>query len=229
MLINGKFKTRYRFMKFPGVVDGSDEINSGGLPAELVGKSPAEIATYFADREATILENARRMVSEAREGNSNTPPPTNPPANNPPTDKKFVTQDELANLTASAQTGLIQLAQMTASSGKSDWNRLLPEIKKIVESMPPAQQINAEIWTEAYYNVRGHMTDTFITEARNSALGLEAPSAPPPPAPKPRVFTSSELSVIEGCGITPEMYTDAETKLQTGYQPFTTDNRRGRK
>jgi hypothetical protein len=215
-------------MKFPTPVGADDVVNNGGLPPELQGKTPAEIAAYYADRESTILDNARRMVNEARESNNNPPPPTGTTPPGTP-DPKFVTQEQLANLTASAQAGLIQMAQMTASTGKGDWNRLLPEIKKIVESLPAAQQINSEIWSEAYYNVRGRMTDTFITEARNIALGLEPPSAPPPPAAKPRVYTPGELSVIEGCGITPEMYADAETKLQTGYQPFTTDNRRGRK
>lgn len=228
-MLNGRFKTRYRFMKFPTAVDGADAVGGGGLPPELQGKTPAEIAAYYADREQTILDNARRMVTEAREGSNNPPPPPSPTPTPNPGDPKFVTQEQLANLTASAQAGLVQMAQMTASTGKSDWNRLLPEIKKIVDQLPAAQQINSEIWSEAYYNVRGRMTDTLVTEARNSALGLEPPSAPPPPAAKPRVFTPGEQAVIEGCGITQEMYADAENKLAVGYQPFTTDNRRGRK
>jgi hypothetical protein len=119
------------------------------------------------------------------------------------------------------------MAMMTASQGKGDWDRLVGEIRKIVQTLPPAQQVNASIWTEAYYNVRGRMTDTLVTEARNRALGLEAPSPAPPVAAKPRTFTDGELKVIEGCGITPQMYADAEQKLDSGYHPFTTDNRRG--
>jgi hypothetical protein len=119
------------------------------------------------------------------------------------------------------------MAQLAASQGKEDWNRLLPETRKIVNTLPPAQQVNSSIWTEAYFNVRGRITDTLITEARNRALGLEIPSPAPPAAAKPRTFTDGELKVIEGCGITPEMYADSENKLESGYHPFTTDNRRG--
>jgi hypothetical protein len=227
MLLNVKFR-KYRFMKFPAV-DATDAVNAGSLPPELVGKTPAEIATYYADRESTILENARNMVNEARAGANNNPPPTNtPPPNTPPTDPKFVTQDQLNNLTASAQAGLIYVAQQQASIGKPDWSRLLPEIKKIVEKLEPGLQIQADIWAETYYNVRGRMTDTLVTEARNTALGLEPPSPPITAPPKERTFTSDELSVIEGCGITPAMYVDADDKLTKGYQPFTTDNRRGK-
>ena len=229
MLLNGRFKTRHLFMKFPAVGE-EDVVNGGGLPPELQGKTANEIATYYAERESTILANARTMVTEAREGRGiQTPAP--PPPGNPPTPKPsdMVTREELNNITGAAQAGLVQIAQMTAAQGKDDWGRLLPEIRKIVEQLPPLQQVNSEIWAEAYYNVRGRMTDTLVTEARNRALGLEPPSPPPPAPAKARTFTEGELSVIEGCGITTEMYADAENKLASGYQPFTTDNRRGRK
>lgn len=218
----GRYNPHVRFR----VVDENDiPGGGGGLPAELQGKTPAEIATYYADRESNILANARRMVNEAQETNRSTPPeaPRTPPTTDP------VTRDEFNSVLAASQDGLIQVAQMTASQGKPDWARLLPEIRKVMDQMNPLQKVNSAVWEEAYFNVRGRMTDTLVTEARRSALGLEQP-APPPAAPTPpRSYTSDEMRVIEGLGVTSEMYGDTEKKLADNFQPFTTDNRNQRR
>jgi hypothetical protein len=95
-----------------------------------------------------------------------------------------------------------------------------------VEKMAPEMQINSEVWAEAYFNVKGRLADVLVTEATNRAMGLEAPSPPPPVSEKPRVFTTGELQVVEGLGVTTAMYADAEKKLNDGFQPFTVDNRR---
>jgi hypothetical protein len=193
------------------------------VPSELAGKSAAEIAAYYVDREATIMENARRMVTEAREG---TPPPVPPVPPTSPKAGETVSRDEFNQMAGAAQQGLIQMAQMTASTGKEYWTRVLPEVKKIVEAMPPLMQINSEVWNEAYFNVVGRMSTTLMQEVRNRALGLEPPSPPPTAPEKARVFTEDETRVISGLGVTPQMYADAEKKLETNHQPFTTDTRR---
>jgi hypothetical protein len=206
-------------------VDENDVINNG-LPTELQGKTPAEIAAYYADREQTILGNARRMVTEAQEGNRQPgidPPPVPP---TPRSGSENVTREEFTAVTNAAREGLINMAKLTASQGKPDWSRLLPEVERIMKQLSADLQIDSAVWSETYFNVRGRMTDTLVNEAHNRALGLE-PVSPPPTAPTPpRVFTSGEIDVVEGMGITTEMYADAEKKLESNYQPFTTDNRR---
>jgi hypothetical protein len=205
-------------------VEGGAPEGSAGLPPELQGKTQAEIIEWYNDRERTILDNARRMVDEAHREASQPPAPEErkpvPPNATP------MTQADFERMTGPARDSLIRVAQMDARLNKPDWDRLLPDIRKIMDNLPADQQMNARVWEEAYYNVRGHITDTLISEARNRALGLESAPPPTPPPVKPRQLDSAEMRVCEGCGIDTEAYIKAEERLNAGYQPFTVDNRR---
>ncbi len=204
------------------VVDGSDSIQQ----PNTTGMTPEQATAAMTEFQERVMENARRLVAEARQQSQVTPPSTPPTTPLPGNDT--VTRAEFNALTEAGKQGLVYTAQQMAKEGKSDWDRHFPKVKAIVESLPLDQQINKDVWQEAYYNVRGHATDTLIDEARRSALGLEPPSPPPVAPPKPREYNADEANIIDRLGITKDMYADAEKKLATGFQPFTTDNRRGR-
>jgi hypothetical protein len=202
------------------VVDAEDAIQRE-TPPDVTGMTKEQADAAMNQFRETVLANARRMVTEAQ---GRTPPVTPPPT--PPAGDN-ISRAEFNALTEAAKQGMIFTAQLAAKEGKSDWDRYFGKVKAIVESLPLDQQINKDVWQEAYYNVRGRDVETRMDESRKSALGLEPPSAPPPPPPTPRVFTDEEKYVAERMGISTEEYAKAADKLASGFQPFTVDNRRG--
>lgn len=225
------------------IINGSDAVAQGGLPPELVGKSAVEISHYYSERESTILENARRLVSEARQNPGQQQQP--PVQRTPPSKEEFwndpnrsvqdiirnegVSREEFNRVANAAQSSLVSAARITASEGKMDWKRWEPKVTAIMKDMPIENQMDASMWTTAYFNVRGQNLDTVVTESVTRAINpIENPSSPASIPAAPRTLSSEEIRVIDGMGITPDLYRNAEDNMRDNKFPLTLSNVRGR-
>jgi hypothetical protein len=218
--------------------------DSGALPAELVGKSPAEVAAWYQAREARIRQELTRQPAPPVER------PPAPPANSTefvrdPTkyiDERIkataMTQEQFSQLAAPYQKAFIRAAkQEVAEKHKDDWSLVVEVVEKIMETTPPEQQTDPNIWETAYVYAKGRIADKLIAEAKlgTPRIGAEggAPAASSTPVAEsvdsiPVVVSGSKTTsahdVIKGLGITDKMYLDAGKAIADGKWPLTMSN-----
>ena len=171
-----------------------------GLPESLKGKTPAEVAKYYQERESNIIANARRAIATAGAGPTPPPPGPTPPTpkatitredlyNNPQeTFNKFqsglITKEEFLSATAPFQKTIIAMAENLASQGKKYWNKYRDEILGIMAHVTPDQQASVSSWNVAYNTVVGIHWEEIEKEAVKIATtpaseGVQTPSATP--------------------------------------------------
>ncbi len=200
------------------------EEDYAGLPTELNGKSPAEIAAYY--------------ESKATE-RSPTQPPTNPPngkltAADLYTDPAAAiarvapTREELA----SSNTTLIEAAELVAKSKHPDWDDFAADVKTIMAKCTPEAQRDSQMWETAYYNIKGHKTDELVKAAATApnAPGGEPPTAPGAPAPAeeglrfPEGMETKGKALLEGLDVSRDGYLSARKRIEQGEWPLTMSN-----
>ena len=204
------------------------EEDYAGLPTELNGKSPAEIAAYY----------ERKAVER--------PPPAAPPANPLEAAPRNLTTADLyadpakaiASVAptreelASVNPTLIAAAELVAKSKHSDWDNFETEIKGIMASCSPEGQRDAQMWETAYYNVKGHKTDDLVKAAAvvASAPGGETPTPAGLLPPKeeglkfPQGMETKGETMLVGLDVSREGYLTAQQKIEQGAWPLTMDN-----
>lgn len=207
------------------------------LPPELNGKSGAEIAAYFADRE-------RRMQAKIDQV---TPPANPPPANNPsgpsPQDwwtnpgesARKVAADEankvVANATAGVAPGLIEVARFgIAQKYPNDFAQFEPDIKQIMNTLSPQMQMDPTQWETAYFYVKGKKADKLVADAKATATAGVTTIAGEPPSggrqapPVPETASPEQHYVATHLGLTDKSYLEGKANMEAGNWPLTMNN-----
>jgi hypothetical protein len=235
------------------VFGAADRVNSppnnDGLPAELVGKSPAEIARYYTDREASL-----RAELDARPPARVTPPPEPPaPTNtefwndpNAAVDRKLakaMTKDEFDRVAASMRPNFIWLAKKQCMENHPDFRRVEKEINEMMARVPDYSQTDPSMWETVYFQAKGIAHDRLAAEDRaNPPVIVGEPvgpggTAPPMSADLYKVTAPGVVDkagnpksagrVADMLGVTHDQYRNADKILQgDGVLPLTVDNRR---
>jgi hypothetical protein len=235
-----------------GAVDRVGDPGGGdGLPAELKGKTPAEIAAFYQQRENTL-----RAELDARPPASVTPPPAPPPQ---PTNTEFwndpnasvdrkiaataVSKAEFERLTTAAQRAMIWAAKSMCKENHKDFHRIEKEIDTIMSRVPEFGQTDPSMWETVYIQAKGFAHDRLAAEDRanppvmSAEPGNPGSTAPPVAADLYKVTipgvskdgtVKSAGRVADMLGITHDAYRKADKELQgDGLLPLTIDNRRG--
>jgi hypothetical protein len=218
--------------------------NGGGLPSELQGRTPQQIAMYYQDRERTILANAQTAIANASAGSRNEPPP---PAreSRQPTGEDFerdplgttreminresVSRNEWNQMTGAVRQNLIDTAKDRARQGKKYWARLDPIITGMTQNVG-LEALDTNFWETAYNAALGANLGVIQAEEQAAEAAARSSAEPPsggatPPMP-PRILTADEMRVVNGLGITTETYRKGEENMRNNKFPLTLDNRR---
>jgi len=235
------------------VFGAADRVNSppnnDGLPAELVGKSPAEIARYYTDRESAL-----RAELDARPPARGVTPPPEPPAptntefwNDPnaAVDRKLAkafTREEWDRVSAQLRPNFIWLAKKQCMENHADFHRVEKEISEMISRVPDYAQTDPTMWETVYFQAKGIAHDRLAAEDRAAPPTLVGEpvnpggTAPPLAADLYKVTipgtggksSKSAGEVADNLGVTHDQYRAADKILQgDGLLPLTVDNRRG--
>jgi hypothetical protein len=220
------------------VFDQNDRVQT----PDFTGKTPAEIAQHYQERE-------RRLVAEAARRIDNAERPPAPPRNDQPsyTNETFaerpldtarevlaregVTRQEFDRVVTASTANLIDNARFMASQGKQYWGRLSAIIEQYTASADPMAKVDKSFWETAYNAALGANLSTIQAEERAAAAAAssssEAPSGGSTPPPAPRMLTERENRVVDGLGITSDRFRKAEERMASASPfPITLDNRR---
>ena len=205
----------------------------GDLPAELNGKSGAEIAAYYREQAA------------AQAPNRNPDPPAPDPSSPITTNQEWYTNPEAAarkivsgiavskgefeRIQRDAIPGLIAVARMTVRDKHSaDWANFEADVNTAMRSLSADLQLDPMQWETAYYYVKGLRHDKDVQTARESATtnssGAELPSGASITPPTPVPLNAEQKYVAEHMGITEDSYKRAKARLETGQWPVTYSN-----
>jgi hypothetical protein len=207
------------------------------VPEELRGKSPAEIVSYYQQRETIMTGEMDRLRNQPPPAN-NTPPPANNSTEisdadywNKPTEtikKIAVTREEFNATAAAVQRNMIEVAEMLAGRKHEDWNKWLPEVKKIMSTVEPFMQTDPVQWETAYHYAKGLKYDQGVQEAATTAtrMASEPPTPTPSAPPVPTELTREQSYVAEHLGQTPDKYREGIKNLHEDNWPITFDTRK---
>jgi len=226
------------------------------LPAELQGRTPQQIAAYYADRERTIRAEAQAAIANAG-ANGPTPgsrdggtPPELYRAPGPPRvevtkesfendpmaasreliNREAVSRQEWNMMTGAVQGTLIETAKERAKAGKQYWTRLEGVIGMLTKDADPLSKLDSGFWVMAYNAALGQELGRLQQEdaaaAASARASAEAPSGGSLPPPAPRELSHDEMRVVTGLGLTPDIYRAAEDRMKNNRFPVTLDNRR---
>lgn len=189
------------------VFSGSDRVDQNGLPAELQGKSAAEVAAYYQRQLADTREAARRAIASAGAGSPQTPPtvrqpnePVRPVTTTPhPTLTKeqfwqdpvaaaqqlqagLITQEQFQTLTAPFIESMVDVARDMARRGKPHWDKYAVEIESVMANMTQQQRATTRCWEITYNTVIGsHAADI----EKDAVARATAPPSTLPPSGAP--------------------------------------------
>lgn len=196
-----------------------------GLPDELKGKSPQEIAAHYSRQSSSSQPSAHPTTADFMK---------DPAA---ATARVAVTREEMA----AAHPTLVESAKLVAKSKHPDWDRFSAEIDAIMLKATPDMQRSSSMWETAYFNIKGQKADELTAEARASgAKGAEPPTASTPPAAPtisilvqntgtdPANNSVKASRMLEGFGLNEEAYNKASRAIDEGKWPLTIDNIRRR-
>ncbi|SRR6266478_3233285 len=233
-----------------GAQDRVDPPGGDNLPAELKGKSAAEIAAYYQAREAAL-----RTELDTRPPASVTPPPEPPPPDkaewwndpNASVDKriaaKALTKAEWDRAAASIRPSLIWMAKKQVMEKHADFLRVEKEVDTIMKQVPDFQQTDPSMWETVYIQAKGFAHERLSAEDRANPPtiigepGNPGGTAPPSDADLYKVTlpgTSNQPGVVKSAGrvadmlgVTHDQYRKSDKILQgDGLLPLTIDNRR---
>jgi hypothetical protein len=206
------------------------------LPAELQGKSAAEVASFYQQRET-------RLQADLRAAQATPPAPVSRVDVKTPKNEDFwtdpagsvqqaikagtVSRDEFNNASAWVQKNMTEMSEFLTSQKHADWSVFKADIDDIMSKVEPAARADSNMWETAYIYARGRnpekavkpQTTTIVTNG--AERGSPAAGAPPPSAPE---LTAEQEFVRSHMGISKESYQKAQTAIATGTFPLTFDN-----
>lgn len=221
------------------VIDGVPPSgDDSSLPAELRGKTPAQIAKYYQDREqgyqAEITELRRAPAVVAQ-------PVITPKAkvtaqefwNDPVAsaerigEDKYVSKGEFNATLANAADTLIQSAKNVVRSENLEmWDRYVNEVEGIMNKLPPESRSNASMWRTALTQVVGVHARELMAEAtaRAKAPAGEPVSAGITSPELPKELTKEQAYVAEHLGLSKDQYLKGSERIATNSWPLTMSN-----
>lgn len=243
----------------------SDRVDGGGggntppeddLPEELKGKSPAEVARFFRERERILKSSYEDHLNDLESRRQPEPKATEPTEAKPRATKqewlsdpnrvldealaeKAVSKADFTNLTTSQQDNLIWAAKSRAKEelraeierggGTFHWDTLSKELDAIMAQVLPANKTSTETWKTAYNYAVGQNVSKITKEAVTKAtMPAEAVRPGGNVKPKPAELSRDEKSVAEGLGLSDESFLKAKDNMEKQKWPLTMDNRQRR-
>lgn len=210
--------------------------NDPNLPAELQGKSAAEVAAFYRTRETQIVKEANDRIAAAV---------VVPAAVKTPDSGDFwkdpakavrdqvaatsVSREEFQRASNSVQANMIEMSEFLVAQKFSDWKIFKPMIDDIMSKCDPWAKTDRTMWESAYYYAKGRNPQLIqqptapATVIASAERGNPAPINPGPAAP---VLTTDEAWVADHLGITSAEYSAAKENMgKIGSLPLTYDNR----
>jgi hypothetical protein len=240
----------------PDPVFGSEDRVPGGggggdtLPAELVGKTPAQIAKFFQDRETALrAELDRRPASVTPPAEP--PGPSNTEFWNDPNKSvervvaaKALSRAEFDQLAGTIRQQIIWTAKRMVSEKHSDFHRIEKEIDEIMKNVPEHAKIDPSMWETVYVQAKGLAHDRLSAEDRANPTLIGEPGNPGGVAPAadadlykvtaPGVSQGTTIKsaghVADHLGVSHDGYRKAAKILNEGdgLLPLTVDTRRSK-
>ena len=214
---------------------------SASLPAELQGKSAAEVATYYQQREAQLQKDLRAAQTPSN------PAPVVRVETKTPKNEDFwtdpagsvnqaikvgtVSRDEFNNASAFVQRQMTEMAEYLTSQKHADWKLFKADIDDIMSKVEPGARADSNMWETAYIYAVGRNPERAV-QARSATVVIPtaggpergSPAAGAPPAAAPELTAEQEF-VRSRMGISKESYIEAQKHIQAGTFPLTYDNR----
>jgi hypothetical protein len=208
------------------------------LPTELQGKSVAEVAAYYQQRETRLqadLRTAQAAVPVAPVSTVKVETPknedfwTNPSgAVQAAVKAGSVSREEFANASAWVQRQMTEIAEFLVAQKHEDWKVFKADIDDIMSKIEPAARADSNMWETAYIYARGRNPEKAVKAQTSiiSTTGVErgAPAAATVTATEVQL-TSEQEFVRSRMGITKEAYIEAQGHITRGTFPLTFDNR----
>lgn len=233
------------------VFDHNDRVPSGGggggsgLPPELEGKTPAEIANYYQERERRLRAEMAQNPSVPADVPPSVPPsPTNTEFWNDPTgatrkivEARAFTKEEWDRQAAAVRPSLVWAAKEQCRQKHPDFDRVKDEVDQIMKLVPDWQHADPNMWETSYIYAKGRAYDRLSTEDRTRPVVVSEPvnpgSTPPQPLEDLTKVTGPGLKphqtaayVADHLGVSHEQYRKAQIELNgEGKLPLTVDNR----
>jgi hypothetical protein len=228
------------------VFDANDRVTPPAqLPRELQGQTAEQVARHYQQREATLRAQAEAAIANAGAGSQQPAPPardqrtpitaadfeTNPlDATQRMITEGTVSRQEWNTMTGAVQAQLIENAKRMAAEGSTYWARVLPTIDQYTQTAQALDKISVDFWRTAYNAAVGANLSRLQAEdaaaAQAATQSAEAPSGAGMPPPAPRTLSNDEMRVVEGLGITADLYRKGEENMRNNKFPLTLDNRR---
>jgi hypothetical protein len=208
------------------------------LPTELQGKSAAEVAKFYQDRETKLQADLRAAQTQpAPVATVKTKTPDNAdfwtdPAGSVQTAIKAgsVTREEFANASAFVQRQMTEMAEFLTAQKHTDWKLFKADIDDIMSKVEPGARADSNMWETAYIYAVGRnperavqaRSQTVVIPTQGVERGAAATTTVTTPTPE---LTVEQEFVRSHMGITKEAYLDANKHIQAGTFPLTYDNR----
>jgi hypothetical protein len=212
------------------VFSKEDLVDNDALPPELVGKTPKEIAQFYARREQILIDRAQRTPPERE----NQPPAKeekfdifNDAENSVTRIASREANEAVSRVANVAAPAVIASCRMLMKENHSDWAKIGPEVEKRMKGFTAEGQMNPDFWENTYKIVKGEMSDRLVEEAvqraKNPVERSHPPSADPP---APRALTADELKYAGNFKMSAEQYRAAAERYEStdGTLPFTLDS-----
>jgi hypothetical protein len=215
-----------------------------GVPAELKGKTPAEIARYYQNRETMLRAEL-------------TPKPPPPKKDEPPPDPtaaefwndpakstqrmmaKALTKEEFERLAGSLRPSMIWAAKEQCRQTHADFDRIKVEIDQLMKNVPEWQQTDPVMWETTYTYAKGQAHDRLAAEDRakppvqQTSERVQPGSVNAPPDVNLNTVTLPGLlpkhtaaHVADNLGVSHDQYRKAAKELEgDGRLPLTYDTR----
>jgi hypothetical protein len=223
------------------VFDANDRVPDGGggdgLPAELAGKSPAEIARFYQERETRLRAELTTAPPVTKETFWNDPAKSTREI----LAKNGVSREEYEMIRKTTAPALIYAAKASVKEQHPDFDRVKDEIDKIMATVPEWQHTDPNMWETAYTYAKGRAHERLAAEDRvkppvsTGEVVQPGGTAPPPNADLSTVTlpglkpTQNAGSVADRLGVSHDSYRKSQKILDgDGLLPLTVDNRGSR-
>lgn len=205
------------------------------LPAELQGKSAADVAKFYQDREVRLQADLRAAQTAQPVARVETKTPKNEdfwtdPAGsvNQAIKVGSVSRDEFNNASAFVQRQMTEIAEFLVSQKHEDWKVFKPVIDDIMSKIEPSARADSNMWETAYIHARGLNPEKAVRPATTVipvANGAERGAAAASTVTQTEVTLTPEQEYVRSrMGISKDSYVKAQGHIASGTFPLTYDN-----
>lgn len=205
------------------------------LPAELVGKSPEEVAKHYQSREARLMENIRTQPAPV--ARTIDPPKTTTPSatdywRDPAAataqiiEQRTVSREEFERMnSATREASRLACEQMISTRYPDVMKRWPDQVKQLVGMLPAEQQVSPAMWEMVAVQVRGLHAPALEAEAElRGKQSMEPVAPPPPPTPKDISLTTEQKNIAARLGLSEDTFKKGLKNMEEGKWAQTLDN-----